>query len=142
MSVPPRTILVTGAAGNLGSLLSRHLAPGGHELRLMYHRTPLPEDLARAPNVRPVQADLANPPRLPGNLGARENTSRRRTPALRQNLRHEHEPGRPAAWACLRPRHSDDRSGALACASAPPLRLAGADALPTPLDRRLSPFSG
>ena len=27
----------------------------------MYHRTPLSADLARAPNVRPVQADLADP---------------------------------------------------------------------------------
>ncbi len=37
------TILITGAAGNLGSLLARHLIPGGHPLRLMYHRKPLPD---------------------------------------------------------------------------------------------------
>jgi nucleoside-diphosphate-sugar epimerase len=35
------TILITGAAGNLGSLLARYLVQGGHKLRLMYHRKPL-----------------------------------------------------------------------------------------------------
>jgi nucleoside-diphosphate-sugar epimerase len=58
MSSSP-TILITGAAGNLGSLLARHLVQSGHKLRLMYHRKPLPSDLASAPNVLPVQADLA-----------------------------------------------------------------------------------
>src|ERR1700730_4590270 len=60
-----RTILITGAAGNLGSLLSRQLVPTGHELRLMYHRTPLPEDVADCANVRPIQADLGDPATLP-----------------------------------------------------------------------------
>ena len=59
------TILITGAAGNLGSLLARHLLPSGHELRLMYHRTPLAADLVAAPNVRAVKADLADPSTLP-----------------------------------------------------------------------------
>jgi nucleoside-diphosphate-sugar epimerase len=59
-----RVILITGAAGNLGSRLARHLVPRGHELRLMYHRTPLPADLVAAPNVRPVKADLAVPSTL------------------------------------------------------------------------------
>jgi nucleoside-diphosphate-sugar epimerase len=54
------TILVTGAAGNLGSLLARHLLARAPALRLMYHRRPLPADLASAPNVCPVQADLAD----------------------------------------------------------------------------------
>jgi len=49
----------------LGSLLARHLIPGGHSLRLMYHRKPLPPDLASAPNVLPIQADLAKPETLP-----------------------------------------------------------------------------
>lgn len=57
---PARTILITGAAGNLGSLLARHLIPFGQPLRLMYHRRPLPEDIARASRVTPVQADLGN----------------------------------------------------------------------------------
>jgi nucleoside-diphosphate-sugar epimerase len=58
-------ILITGAAGNLGSLLGRHLAAGHHRLRLMYHRKPLPEDLARARDVETVAADLARPETLP-----------------------------------------------------------------------------
>jgi len=59
-----RTILITGAAGNLGRLLSRQLVAAPHDLRLMYHRTPLPDDLARAANVLPVKADLADPSTL------------------------------------------------------------------------------
>ncbi len=59
------TILITGAAGNLGGLLARHLIPGGHSLRLMYHRKPLSADIANAPNVTPVRADLADPRTLP-----------------------------------------------------------------------------
>jgi nucleoside-diphosphate-sugar epimerase len=62
---PSSTILITGAAGNLGGLLARHLIPGGHKLRLMYHRKPLPQDLSSAPNVSPIQADLAKPETLP-----------------------------------------------------------------------------
>src|SRR5581483_2985494 len=53
------TILITGAAGNLGGLLARHLVKRGHNLRLMYHRRPLAPDLTNAPNVTAVQADLA-----------------------------------------------------------------------------------
>jgi nucleoside-diphosphate-sugar epimerase len=59
------TILITGAAGNLGSLLARHLIPGGHKLRLMYHKKPLPQELSSAANVSPIQADLAKPETLP-----------------------------------------------------------------------------
>lgn len=64
----PPTILITGAAGNLGGLLARHLIPGGHPRRLMYHLKPLPADIARASNVTCVQADLADPRTLPGAL--------------------------------------------------------------------------
>ena len=59
-----RTILITGAAGNLGSRLARHLATSEHRLRLMVHRTALPADLAAAPNVDVVRADLATPETL------------------------------------------------------------------------------
>jgi NAD(P)-dependent dehydrogenase (short-subunit alcohol dehydrogenase family) len=38
-------VLITGAAGNMGGLLAKHLLPGGRTLRLMYHRTPLAADL-------------------------------------------------------------------------------------------------
>jgi nucleoside-diphosphate-sugar epimerase len=60
-----RIVLITGAAGNLGSLLSRHLARGEYDLRLMHHRTPLSGDLIHLPHVRPVQADLSDPATLP-----------------------------------------------------------------------------
>jgi nucleoside-diphosphate-sugar epimerase len=63
--VGTRSILITGAAGNLGSLLARHLLDSGARLRLMYHRKPLPPDLGRAANVAVVQADLADPRTLP-----------------------------------------------------------------------------
>lgn len=57
-------VLVTGAAGNLGSLLARHLlATGSCSLRLMRHRTPLPADLV-GPDCEAVQADLACPDAL------------------------------------------------------------------------------
>ncbi len=63
--MPTPSILITGAAGNLGSLLARHLLTSGACLRLMYHRTPLAADLAHAGNVVGVQADLADPRTLP-----------------------------------------------------------------------------
>jgi nucleoside-diphosphate-sugar epimerase len=58
-------ILITGAAGNLGGLLARHLVPRAHALRLMYHRTPLAADIAGGANVTGVQADLGDPATLP-----------------------------------------------------------------------------
>jgi nucleoside-diphosphate-sugar epimerase len=58
------TTLITGAAGNLGRLLAEHLLASGHELRLMHHRRPLPENLRAAPKATAVQADLARPETL------------------------------------------------------------------------------
>lgn len=49
----------------MGGLLARHLVQQGHALRLMYHRTPLPPDLAASPQVQSVQADLSDPATLP-----------------------------------------------------------------------------
>jgi nucleoside-diphosphate-sugar epimerase len=70
MSASRPVILITGAAGNLGSRLARHLAAQGHRLRLMVHRTPLPPDLADA-GVSQVAADLARPATLaPAVAGA------------------------------------------------------------------------
>jgi nucleoside-diphosphate-sugar epimerase len=66
------TTLITGAAGNLGSLLARHLIRGGHRLRLMYHRKPLPDDLAAAANVSRIRADLADRSTLPPALNGVE----------------------------------------------------------------------
>lgn len=60
-----RRVLITGSAGNLGSRLARALLGGVCELRLMYHRTPLPPDLLAAPHVEPIHADLADPATLP-----------------------------------------------------------------------------
>jgi nucleoside-diphosphate-sugar epimerase len=60
----PRTILVTGAAGNLGSRLARHLLGSPDRLRLMVHRTPLPSGLDEAAGVEVVSADLSRPETL------------------------------------------------------------------------------
>jgi nucleoside-diphosphate-sugar epimerase len=57
-------VLITGAAGNLGSLLARHLLPLGLDLRLMYHRRPIPPELTEARGVRPFRADLRAPATL------------------------------------------------------------------------------
>jgi len=54
-------ILVTGAAGNLGSLLGRQLITGGYRVRLMYHTRPLSPDLVRASGIEVIRADLADP---------------------------------------------------------------------------------
>jgi nucleoside-diphosphate-sugar epimerase len=51
-------ILITGAAGNLGSCFAQHLLGSGHTLRLLAHKTALPADLASAPNVECCTADL------------------------------------------------------------------------------------
>jgi nucleoside-diphosphate-sugar epimerase len=56
-----RVVLITGAAGNLGGVLARHLQPSGLALRLMWHRRPLASDLVAGANVSAVQADLSDP---------------------------------------------------------------------------------
>ncbi len=58
------TVLITGAAGTLGGFLARDLQSKGYPLRLMFHTTPLGEDLTDSPNVTPIQADLAKPETL------------------------------------------------------------------------------
>lgn len=57
-------ILIVGASGNLGSHLARHLLQGRHHLRLLVHRSNLPADIANAPNVFKVEADLNTPSSL------------------------------------------------------------------------------
>lgn len=54
-------VLISGAAGNLGGRLARHLLEEGFELTLMWHRRPLAPDLVSRPRVRAVQVDLASP---------------------------------------------------------------------------------
>ena len=59
-------ILITGAAGNLGSFLARFLLESPHRLRLMSHRTEISSDLRAASNVEVIRADLADPSTLDG----------------------------------------------------------------------------
>lgn len=58
------TVLITGAAGNLGGLLANHLVGGPHRLRLLAHRTPPSRRLAERDDVEVVYADLARPKTL------------------------------------------------------------------------------
>lgn len=57
-------ILITGAAGNLGSFLARHLLNGPHDLRLMVHRRTLPFDVGPYPRASICRADLGDPSTL------------------------------------------------------------------------------
>src|SRR5438132_7406526 len=57
-------ILITGAAGNMGSLLARHLLASPHRLRLLVHRTPLPFGASVHPNTSVCRADLGDPATL------------------------------------------------------------------------------
>src|SRR5207237_1740265 len=57
-------ILITGAAGNMGSLLARHLLASAHRLRLLVHRTPLPFDASVHPKASVCRADLGDPATL------------------------------------------------------------------------------
>src|SRR5438445_498600 len=57
-------ILITGAAGNMGSLLTRHLLASPHRLRLLVHRTPLPFDASVHPKASVCRADLGDPATL------------------------------------------------------------------------------
>jgi nucleoside-diphosphate-sugar epimerase len=61
----PMRVLITGAAGNLGSLLAEHLlASNGIQLRLMIHHKPL-SDRIRQADVEVVHADLGRRSVLP-----------------------------------------------------------------------------
>jgi nucleoside-diphosphate-sugar epimerase len=51
-------VLITGAAGNLGSFLSRRLLASPHQLKLMIHHQKLPLEIASHPNTTVYQADL------------------------------------------------------------------------------------
>ncbi|MBI2930669.1 MAG: NAD-dependent epimerase/dehydratase family protein [Planctomycetes bacterium] len=58
-------ILITGAAGNLGAMLARHLlAESDHVLRLMVHKTPPADDLVRPGRTHVHRCDLADPQTL------------------------------------------------------------------------------
>jgi nucleoside-diphosphate-sugar epimerase len=53
-------ILITGAAGNLGSLLARRLIDGPYRLKLLIHRKPLPPDISRYDNVSVYRGNLGD----------------------------------------------------------------------------------
>ena len=57
-------ILITGAAGNLGSMLANHLLPGPHHLNLLIHQTELSFNAADHPNTTVFRGDLAKPDTL------------------------------------------------------------------------------
>jgi nucleoside-diphosphate-sugar epimerase len=59
-------LLITGAAGNLGSFLARHLLGGTHTLRLLIHRRDFPFDVSDFPHVSIYRADLGDPATLSG----------------------------------------------------------------------------
>ena len=54
-------VLITGAAGNLGSNLARHLLGSPLELRLVIHRKEMPFDTTPYSNVSVCRADLGEP---------------------------------------------------------------------------------
>lgn len=58
------TILIVGAAGNLGSFLVKHLLPSDHRLRLLTHRSSLPFELPPGANAEIIRADLDDPSTL------------------------------------------------------------------------------
>ncbi len=62
------TIAITGAAGNLGSLLAHDLVGDDVNLHLLIHRKPLPQQLDEAENTRVFRVDLAEKATLPDAL--------------------------------------------------------------------------
>ncbi|OHD68866.1 MAG: hypothetical protein A2W19_15305 [Spirochaetes bacterium RBG_16_49_21] len=57
-------ILITGASGNLGGLVARHLMKSHHFLHLIVHKTPLPDEIYRYNNRKIFPADLNDPSTL------------------------------------------------------------------------------
>jgi len=60
------TVLITGASGNLGSLLTKHILVYKPELNLilMQHRTEISPDIRDHPRTEVREADLSNPKTL------------------------------------------------------------------------------
>lgn len=57
-------ILITGAAGNLGSFLTRHMLDGPHQLNLLVHNRDLPAEIVNAQNTSVWKGDLGEPKTL------------------------------------------------------------------------------
>jgi len=54
-------VLITGAAGNLGSFLTRHLLPSKHDLHLLIHQKELPFSTKEHAHVHVYEGDLEDP---------------------------------------------------------------------------------
>ena len=61
-----KNVLITGAAGNLGSLIARHIIKSDNELQLilMQHQKKIPKDIRDQGHVEVRTADLAKPETL------------------------------------------------------------------------------
>ena len=57
-------VLITGAAGNLGSFVTRHLLHSPHNLRILIHHKPIPFDVSPFTNVTVYCANLEKPETL------------------------------------------------------------------------------
>ncbi|MCK9156488.1 MAG: NAD(P)-dependent oxidoreductase [Paludibacteraceae bacterium] len=58
------TIAITGAAGNLGSILAKGLITENVCLHLLWHKKPIEEDIFKKENVKTYQVDLSAPETL------------------------------------------------------------------------------
>jgi nucleoside-diphosphate-sugar epimerase len=63
-----KKVLITGAAGNLGSLLASYLIRSELQLNLMIHKKNLNPAISNAPNVKVYKADLNKPETLDAAL--------------------------------------------------------------------------
>ncbi len=59
-----QTVLITGAAGNLGGLLAQYLKDSELNLNLLMHHKDVAPELKTLPNVKVFKADLENPDTL------------------------------------------------------------------------------
>jgi nucleoside-diphosphate-sugar epimerase len=101
----------------------------------MYHRTPLAADLVAAPNVRPVNADLADPSTLhPAVDGA--DVVIHFAGRLFAPRPHVDDACRPAVGNDLQTKHSDGGRGAMARTSPAAVCLASAHTASVAVDRR------
>ncbi|MCD8178545.1 MAG: NAD(P)-dependent oxidoreductase [Tannerellaceae bacterium] len=60
-----RTIAITGAAGNLGTLLTKGLIENkNHDLHLLIHKKEIDPGISKSPNIQVFKTDLAQPDTL------------------------------------------------------------------------------
>jgi nucleoside-diphosphate-sugar epimerase len=57
-------VLITGAAGNLGSFLTRHMLDGPYQLNLLVHNRDLPAEIINAKNTSVLRGNLSDPETL------------------------------------------------------------------------------